>query len=213
MIVSRPDLSLRQPLLFDRTLRGHGAVRYAVGDFYETLTANVFGGVRHRTDSRAQYCPDVVIGDTIFLECKAARRSVGNLLVYHGRLDKDFDFSRTRLLFYVVWCHNVAGNSYSTVEQLEDALMLETLWCAVIPFDEVWRLCKKHASKTYNTEYGKSSNSKLYDRLYRVRLCDVEPWKLFDWQVDATNTEALNLQMRRPRVPPKRRKVGSATKT
>lgn len=194
MKISRTSRRTHSQLsLFDTRLRGHGSARYASGEFYENLTASVFGGVRHVCDSRMDYCPDVSIGEHIFLECKSVRRG-STVLIYEGRLHKDWKFALTNHLFYVVWCHDVRrACDFETVEDLHAALLLKTLWCAVIPFDEIWRLCSIHKRKVINTRYGKSSNSGLYGAGYTIPVKCVEPWRLLDWHVDAS----IDLQMPR----------------
>ena len=171
--------------LFDTRLSGHGSARYASGMFYENLTATVFGGKRHVCDSRADYCPDVSIGEHLFLECKSVRKG-SSVLIYEGRLQKDWNFATSHELFYVVWCHNVnRACDFQTVEDLHAALLLKTLWCAVIPFDEIWRLCSVNKRKVLNTRYGKSSNSGLCGAGYAIPVKCVEPWRLLGWEVDA----------------------------
>ena len=208
MDISRPKrTSKTQLIMFDIMLSGHGSIRYAIGEFYEDLTAKVFGGVRHVCDSRADYCPDVSIGGRLYLECKSAGRS-GKVLVYAGRIDKDWDFAMKHQLFYVIWCHDVQrAADYKSVEDLYCALLLHTLWCAVVPFDEMFRLCKFYGRRSYKSEYGKSSSSGLYESLHTIPIRDIKPWKLLDWEIDE---QAVQLCLPRYGNKRQRRQVGSA---
>lgn len=209
MIISQLDRAQTQLRLFDRPINGHGAARYVVGHFYEMLTKRMFNGDKHRCSSKATYCPDVSIGGELFLECKAVGPSK-SVLVYSGRLDKDWDFSCKHQLFYVVWHHGVKNCSqYTTQEDLQAMLLLETRWCAVVPFDDIWRLCRKYREKTINTQYGISKGSPLYGSGYCIPVHEIEPWKLFDWCIDE---EAQHLQMSRRRPSSKDGKVGGVGK-
>lgn len=62
MILSGHKSSTSQPLLWHTPLGNHGHARTVVGALAERLTARLVGGVRHKTDCRADYCPDVSVG-------------------------------------------------------------------------------------------------------------------------------------------------------
>lgn len=176
MDISKPDRRRLQPRLFDLPLRSVGASRVVVGDFYEELTAAVFGGVRHRCTTASKYCPDVSIEEHLYLECKAIGKT-DKMLVYANRLQKDFEFSTRYHLFYVVWRHTVRAARYHTHEDLRAALLQGTLWCAVLPFDEVWRLC-------HTVKETKLNNKPNYKTGYQIPLRDVRPWILLEWKCE-----------------------------
>jgi hypothetical protein len=197
MIISRPVSPSHQQLqLFDRPIKSIASARTSVGSFYEDLTARVLGGQRHVCSSSSEYCPDVSIGEHIYLECK----SVGftsKVIIYHGRLDKDFDFSTTHLLFYAVWRHAVRVKPYQTVEDLHAALLIGTQWLAIVPFDEIWRLAHEQKLVKLNSK----SN---YITGYQIPIKHIEKWKFMEWRYAGEN----HLSLPRQKFSRKGRQVG-----
>jgi hypothetical protein len=158
----------RQLLLWERPLGNHGDVRCVVGDLAETLTARLVGGARHKTDSRAAYCPDVSANGTYF-ESKAVGRS-RTAFVYGGRLDKDRVFAASHRLVYVIWHHGADSKLAATAEQLV-ALVLRTMRCVyVVPFGAIDRLCSTIKPDRLNSKYGGSDSRPEYGSGYRIRL-------------------------------------------
>lgn len=156
----------RQSFFWDEPLGNHGHARTVLGDFAEELTARLTRGRRYRTDSRADYCPDVFAFGTYF-ECKSAGRS-NQTFVYAGRLEKDAAFAETRPLFYVVWHH--AANTLIAADDRE----LKTLFLAslkaiyVVPFAEVRRLALESELTPLNSKYGHSDSNPTYGAGYRI---------------------------------------------
>lgn len=198
MIISRPSLSTHTQLqLFDKPIKSVGASRVLVGAFYEELTAKVFGGRRHTCSPGADYCPDVSIDERIYLECKSVGHT-GKVMVYEGRLEKDWDFSRKRQLFYVIWRHRVRAKYYHTEQDLQAALLMGTLWCAVVPFDEIWKLCKATHLVKLNSKFN-------YTTGYQVPIKCIEPWKLLEWRYAG---QAVNMQVPRSCTSRKKKTMG-----
>jgi len=102
----------------------------------ESLTAKVLGGTRHVCSSKANYCPDVSIttGNSllgrIYVECKAVGVT-REAFVYAGRLEKDRIFyADGNDLFYAIWHHRVKTIDYTTVEELQSAILQKLQWMA-----------------------------------------------------------------------------------
>ena len=162
-----------QPVLFDReeyiSIRGnHGLVRTVIGDFFEDLTATKFNGKRHRTDARCDYCPNVSNSEG-YLEVKATGRS-NQTLIYAGRLEKDLAFSNSNSLKYVIWSHSVATSQLDTVAQLRRKLAKSIRAVYVVPFLEIYRICKLVRETPLNSAYGHSDTNPIYGSGYRISL-------------------------------------------
>lgn len=177
MRVSPPMRPRRvQPRLFpvEHLLRGHGHARYIAGELIEDVTAAIFGGRRHIDSGAYDYCPDVSIGD-LYLECKAMGTS-GQSMVYTGRLEKDYEFTRRRKLIYCIWHHTAKPNLYETVEDVEAAILANLQWCAWIPFAEIYAYCAARVPEPLNSQYGKHSNPGVYGSGYRLPKSFIKPW-------------------------------------
>lgn len=166
MKISKPK-SISHPVLFDTdeyklTYGNHGLIRTVIGEFFED------NGVRHRTDSRCDYCPDVS-SDAGYFEVKAVGLSK-QMLVYAGRLEKDFEFCKSKNLWYYVWSHNVATNRVRTVAELKKMLSVSILASYVVPFMELYRICKESSITKMNSAYGHSDTNPVYGSGYRVSL-------------------------------------------
>lgn len=109
-----------EPLIKNDGKLSLGYCRHLAGELCEQLTAAVFNGRRHKTDSTCDYCPDVSITGprgTIYFESKAVGLTK-TVFIYEGRLRKDFLFARRHELYYVVWHHLAYSKLATTVNEL-----------------------------------------------------------------------------------------------
>ncbi len=164
----------RQPTMFDRPVMGHGGIRCAVGDLFERLTAAWVGGRRHRTDCRADYCPDVSVGND-FYESKGVGRS-RRVFIYGGRLEKDREFSRIMSLTYVVWHHGACSRWLDTVEEIESAILFNLRSIHVVPFAAIADVCSQLAQKPLNSKYGGSDSRPTYGSGFTFSIKLLDPW-------------------------------------
>lgn len=146
----------------------HGLIRTVIGNFFEDATAQHVNGARHRTDSRCDYCPDVSNSDS-FYEVKAVGRSK-QVLIYRGRLQKDLIFASTHKLFYCIWHHSVLTTELETVLELKRSLLNSNPIAYVVPFSEVYRVCKSIEVTPLNSKYGGSNSRAQYGSGYRVPI-------------------------------------------
>lgn len=170
--------------LFDEPLGNHGHVRYILGDFVETLTAELFRGTRHSTghkqhnnkqrnnsdQQQVYYAPDICCerycfccqnAHYFYLECKATGRS-NQFLIYQGRLEKDRIFAETHQLFYCIWHHNTNTLLYSSTQELRDALLSHLRGIYIIPFLAVDEAAKSRRVQKLNSHYGNSDGNPVY---------------------------------------------------
>jgi len=170
--------------LFDEPLRGHGHVRVVSGNMAETMTAAFTGGTRISTDSRADYCPDVVAeieGRKVFIECKAVGLS-NETFVYHGRLEKDRLFAAEHSLMYAIWRHRAATKKCSTVQQLQAAWLTSLEAAYLVPFKDFFDIAIGSGIEKLNSAYGSSrTQPKMYGSGYRVRLAKLAAWKVLEF--------------------------------
>lgn len=168
MTVSGPKCIDQQAALWDMPIRSPAQVRNIIGDLAERLTVELTGGVRHKTDSTADYCPDVVDGDDYF-ESKAAGRS-RITFVYGGRLHKEDLFTlQIKRLWYVVWHHTAKTTGIGTVEALEKLVLVSMKAVYVVPFPKVLEVCGRLKVEKLNSGYG-GTDRKTYGSGYRIPL-------------------------------------------
>lgn len=181
MILSGRKSTEHQGLLFDpEILEGqHGVVRNVIGDLAERLTATLVGGVRHKTDCTADYCPDVSAG-TNYFESKAVGRS-RTAFVYGGRLLKDREFAATRKLTYIIWHHRVLTTEAKSVAELENMALCGLVACYAVPFCEVDRICSAMTPDRLNSKYGGSATRPTYGSGYRINLKLLKRWEVYGW--------------------------------
>lgn len=174
------ELQLR---LFSEPIGNHGSVRTVLGYFAEELTARLFHADRFNTDSRCKYCPDLVTQNDVFLECKTMGRSKSTL-IYEGRLEKDYDFSRSHTLLYVIWHHKTNTKLPETVTELQSAFLKSMQSIYIMEFHHVYYLAKKSPLVRLNSKYGKHSNAKCYGSGYRIPLKAIQssPHLRFFWE-------------------------------
>ncbi len=179
----------RQQRLFEQPMNGHAQSRNVLGEIVEDLAAALFNGVRHKTDCRCDYCPDVSIPmlnswgsvyERIYLECKSAGRN-RETFIYKGRLIKDRKFAANHLLFYVIFHHQTVTKQASTAEDLH-ALFLQAMQCIYfIPFSVIDEIASSQKIKRLNSGYG-GTDRKTYGSGFRLKLSKFEKWKLFEWE-------------------------------
>jgi hypothetical protein len=165
----KAKVSNPQTFLWEQPIGNHGHVRTTLGDFAEDLTALLFHGTRLRTDSRADYCPDIFVEDGIYLECKTSGLS-RQTFVYEGRLNKDREFAASHHLLYVVWCHSLATNESKTIEELKRQFLLSINCIYLIPFSEIDRIALENAPVKLNSHYGHSDTNPVYGSGYRIPI-------------------------------------------
>ena len=175
MNISRPRSSTTQLELFDREQFiptqypdgsvNHGRIRTAVGEFFETLTAEILGAVRHVIDSRCEYCPDLSLGQT-YLEVKAVGRS-RQMFVYAGRLAKDRELFKRHPLCYVIWSHSLDTQLVTNVAQLKTQLRKSINCHYYVPFEFLFETFRPLVPVRLNSRYGAG---RLYGSGYRLSL-------------------------------------------
>lgn len=164
MKISTVRLPFLQLPLFGRGIEDRkcplAACRNYVGDFFEELTANTFGGARLKTDSTCDVCPDIQIRDNVFLESKSVGLS-GAIILYKSRFAKDHAFVREgNTLHYVFWQHDCRIEDGMFLGDLRDqlaasvksvtVLSLERLSGAIIGVP-LKTLNKKHKARGYGS--------------------------------------------------------------
>lgn len=198
MIISRPKAETTQLTLFDYPIdeTDHGYARHVVGELIEDLSAYVLGGSRHRTDSRADYCPDVsvrsiygyrgsiAIHQTHYYECKAAGLSK-QFFIYGERLKKDIRFARKRDLSYLIWHHRARTKSARSVAELR-SLLLQRIVCGyIVPFSVINTICASIEETKLNSAYGHSiENGKLYGSGFRIPLRMIESYRAIEYRYE-----------------------------
>lgn len=166
MILPSFKSSERQAFLWDDPMGNHGHARTVLGDFAEELTARFVGGKRFKTDSRADYCPDV-FGLGAYFEVKSAGRS-NQTFVYEGRLEKDRWFAKEHSLFYAVWHHAANTKLASTEADLQRLFLASLRSLIVVPFDTISVLAGRFGRTPLNSKYGHSDSNQLYGAGYRI---------------------------------------------
>ena len=174
--ISELKTKLRQPMLFDEPLGNHGHVRTLIGEWAEQITAYVFEGNRHRTDSTADYCPDVSTSEG-YIECKAAGRS-RQTFIYGGRLDKDTAFANGHPLSYCIWTHSADSKQAATVSQLRRMFFGSLTGYVLIPFWNLHRIALAQPITRLNSKYGNSNSNPTYGSGYRIPLRLLDRWRV-----------------------------------
>ena len=176
MKISGFKSDLRQLTMFDEPLGGHGHIRTLLGKWAEELTLYLFGGRQHKTDSRCDYCPDISLPGG-YLEVKACGRT-NQTLVYEGRLEKDWKFSRSNRLWYCIWHHAADTFKHEFTSELA-AEFIETLRSVfVVPFWFFYSVCRNRKCERLNSKYGRSDSNPTYGAGYRVNLSLLDRWRI-----------------------------------
>jgi hypothetical protein len=179
----KPDLI--QQGLFDLPLGNHGHSRTVLGELTEKLTAMLFGGKRHKTDSRCEYCPDVSRDDLFYFECKSVGKSK-EALIYKGRLEKDKIFAEDNALYYVIWHHTTQTKHASTVCDLKSLFLYNLKSIYVVPFSKIYELCLNVKPTNMNRSYGNGDKNTVYRTGYRLKLSELDNWKFAEWRISDT---------------------------
>jgi hypothetical protein len=172
----------RQMAFWSPPLRNHAHIRNFLGEIAEEATAHITGGRRHKTDSRADYCPDVSAGK-LYFECKAAGCS-NQTFVYQGRLAKDVVFASERSLIYAVWHHAVKTLELQTVDELREQFYATLKGVYFVPFAEFNRICMGLNLEKLNSKYGPAhtrGGEATYGAGYRVPIKALAPWRINPW--------------------------------
>lgn len=123
----------------DRELLSVAQARPYVGDFFEEAARITLGATRHQIDSTADYCPDLSVGASRFLEVKAIGQS-GQGMVFADRIDRDKRLVREgATLTYLFWRHGVRVEEHTTLHGLRAALAQGVRDVLVVPFDRLRR--------------------------------------------------------------------------
>lgn len=198
MIVSKVKTT-EQLRLFDPPLdvTDHGYARHVVGELFEELSAIVLGGRRHRTDSRADYCPDISVDNFMYFnyawctwatriqyyECKACGLS-NQFMIYAGRLAKDRRFNQHRHLSYIVWSHSASTKQARTVNELRSLILQKINAAYIVPFNVIDELSASVRQEKLNSAYGASrTNGKVYGSGFRIPLRMIEDYKAVEYRL------------------------------
>lgn len=189
MRISGPRSTERQLSMWPEPISSMAQTRNHCGEFAEQLTAIVVGGHRLKTDSRADYCPDILCGASTYVECKSVGRN-GYGFVFEGRRAKDQSFNADgRQLLYLFWRHRMKTEGIGDVDELRRQ------WCAsvklgiLVPFALVDDLLTSRPLKRFNVEvdakgrrlgYGQESKGYSNGRTLPLSLvsarCNVTAW-------------------------------------
>jgi len=171
---------MRQLRLWDEPLGNHGHCRTVIGNLAERLTLAFFGGVRHKTDSRVSYCPDVSTNG-IYLEVKAAGCS-NQTFIYSGRVQKDRNFAKDHPLAYVIWWHAAETKRTQTVFELESLVIKKLRAVFVVPWEDMDSIIRTLPEEKLNSKYGNSDQpGTLYGSGYRINIRSLSPFLLFSF--------------------------------
>lgn len=143
MRTSAPKVAADQGRLWDwvgdRDLVSVAQSRPHVGDFFEEAARITLGATRHQIDSTADYCPDLSVGASRFLECKAIGQS-GQGMVFAKRIERDARLvSEGATLTYLFWRHGVRVEDHPTLHGLRAALAAGVRDVLAVPFERLQR--------------------------------------------------------------------------
>lgn len=194
MILSRHQ-SAKQLPLFDYPIEesDHGYARHVVGELIEEISALVLGGFRHKTDSQADYCPDISRPKSIgrgldFFECKAAGLS-RQTFIYEGRLKKDRRFAKRFDLKYLIWHHTAKTKQARSVFELR-SLLLQRIVCAyLVPFSVIDSICQGLSVEKLNSAYGHSDSNPVYGSGVRIPIKALEAYRFIEWEFHSQNLQ------------------------
>lgn len=191
----------RQLRFLPTPLNTQGQARYEVGTYIEELTCRLFGGQKHRTDSRSDYCPDISIragdpeghsgnhgqcpgpsgsGLRLYLECKAVGRS-NQIIIYQGRVEKDRLFASTHDLWYVVW-HHQSPTNFESVEELRSSIRKTLQAVYLIPFNDIHTICSQSPVIKLNSKYYGSPDNPLYGSGYRFSISLLRRFRILSFE-------------------------------
>ncbi len=179
------DTQLRLWDKWDKPIGNHGNARVVIGELVEELTEKLTGGRRHKTNSLADYCPDVSVahinGQYIwYYECKAAGKN-RETFIYGGRLKKDREFAKQHSLYYIIWHHTTDTTKAETELELRKMVKENMKFVYAVPFVAIDQLCSRLKLEKLNSGYGNPENP-LYGEGYRLKLRYFDHWKIEGWR-------------------------------
>jgi hypothetical protein len=169
MRISGPRATQRQLTFWPKGIASIAETRNHCGEFAETLTAAVSGGVRLKTDGRADYCPDIDHGDNTYGECKSVGKN-RQVIIYEARREKDRRFvAAGHKLYYWFWHHKLNVKVFTDVETLNCAWLESLQYGVLLPFAVVDGMMAARPLRLLNSAYsttgkrlGYGSDSKGY---------------------------------------------------
>lgn len=156
MRLPKPKQVDRQQRLFDpdKMLMSAGEARWATGEFFEQAAADVSGGVRLRTDSRCDICPDIQLRKDLFFESKGCGRNAA-VIFYECRLKKDQDFMRQtgKRIVYWFWHHTYKVSDAESYNTLRDSLAQKTRNLYIVDAGLLAKAVEGKPVRTVNSGY------------------------------------------------------------
>jgi hypothetical protein len=146
-----------QQFLFDtKKIKTLGHARYVVGDVCEKVIAERTGATRLRTDSTADYCPDLKVSETQYLESKASGNTK-RVIVYIHRLwcDRRFVDAHNVNLDYWVCQHDVKIekliHQVDSIDEFEEVVRQALYRIVVVPLPKLETLLLNTPTRRLNT--------------------------------------------------------------
>lgn len=167
------QLTFWQP---DKAFRCMAQTRNWAGDFFEEATASLLRGTRLKTDSRADVCPDILIGEGLYCESKSVGKN-GAVIVYQHRLAKDVHWTafHSATLLYCIWHHNAKCTEVRYLSDLRQALTTAHE-CCLVPLEMIHALCQATPLKTLckKAKPGMGYGNYGYKDGYLIRLSAIK---------------------------------------
>jgi len=139
MIISRPSekTTLRSDVLWDWVndvpMKSQAQARPYVGDFFEEATAKLMDGFRLKTDAGAEICPDILLRDGWYVECKSVGLSNTSVMYDHRILKYDRFIREGNKLLYAFWRHKASCAAVTSRNDLWKMLSENTTGVVVVP--------------------------------------------------------------------------------
>lgn len=177
----------------DRVLTSYAMTRPWIGDFFEEATCELTGAQRLKTDASC-ICPDLLLPNGVYVECKGVGRS-NQSLVYKHRVDKyDAFMAEGNKLVYVFWRHKFQfpEGSKMGLFHVRAELAKMTYAAIFVPAEKVHEAVRMR--KPRQTSYsGTKANPKSYHMkpAYPIRSGDFKSW---------TTPDVLGRMVNLPRV-------------
>lgn len=146
-----PDYQLQ---LFEKPLKSKGEKRWACGDFFEQAISEVSGGVRLKTDSTCDICPDIKFDDKTYGESKGVGKN-SSVIFYRHRVEKDQEFMEDSgcEIVYWFWKHDCSVLKPETYEILYSKLAESTKYLLVVDSALLLRGTELRESRVVNSGY------------------------------------------------------------
>lgn len=165
----------------DHSIRCMAQTRNLCGNFFEQATAALTGAKQHRTDARADMCPDLSLGEDYF-ESKSIGCTARSIL-YLRRIANDSRLRKQhpdKRLYYCLWHHKSRMEGIKDKRELRKALSVTLCHCTLLPFEIVRDCIRRHPLKMLNKQYANRReaptgyNTKTYGRGWSVALTEFE---------------------------------------